>query len=105
MPSRGLLDPHRGHPRREFRAFVEIGGDRRGGAEEGASGPTSVMGDQRQRDRGVLHVLGKAPSDVVERIAVRLPPFPPDAVGDRIEEFRLLPEVGDGEGEGHLFVG
>ncbi len=62
------------------------------------------MGDQRQRDRRVLHVLLEASFDVRERMAVRLPPCLPDAVGDGIEEFRPLPQVGDGEGEGHWFI-
>jgi hypothetical protein len=41
---------------------------------------------------------------MVERNTLRLPPCSPDTVSHAIEKLRSLPQVGNGEWRGHLFL-
>ena len=98
--ARVLLDPYRCHPWRQLRPLLEIGFDHRSGAEKSFA----IMRDQREGDRRVLHVFAQARSDVGQRIAARLPPCPPDPVGDGVEKRRASAQVRNGEWQLHRLI-
>src|ERR1700720_3971610 len=56
------------------------------------------MGDQRERDRCGVDVFPQPARNIVERMAAVPPPRLPDPVGNGVEEFRALSQVGDGKG-------
>src|SRR5258706_11148243 len=89
-----LLHPYRRDPWRKLRTLRKVGGDHRGGAKK----RFSVMGDQCERYRCGVHVFPQTVRNIVERMAAVLPPRLPDPVGNGVEEFRALSQVGDGEG-------
>ena len=97
MPAKLALDPRGGNPWRELRTFVQIGCDQRDRAKKAVAG----VGDQRQRYRLAIHVFAKTTADIVERMAVRLPPGLLDAVGHDIEKFGALAQIGDGQSKRH----
>src|SRR6476620_9879517 len=93
-PARMLLHPHRRDPWRELRTLREIGGNYRGGAKK----RLAVVGNQRERYRRRVHVFPQAVRNIVERMAAVPPPRLPDPVGNSVEKFRALSQVGNGEG-------
>src|SRR5258708_24394211 len=89
-----LLHPYRRDPWCQLRTLREIGGNHRGGAKK----RFSVLVDECERYRCVVHVCTKPVRNTVERMAGVPPPRLPDPVGNGVEEFRALSQVGDGEG-------
>src|SRR5258707_90953 len=100
-PARMRFHRYRRDPWRELRTLREVGGNHRGGAKK----RFSVMGDQCDRYRCGVHVFPKTARNIVERMAVGPPPRLPDPVGNDVEEFRALSQVGDGEGHCDFHVG
>jgi hypothetical protein len=95
------LDPHGCDPRREVWTLAEIGYDHGRGAQK----RRAVMGDQRERYRVRVEILiPQATRDKPEGMAGIPPPSLPDAVGNGVEKFRSLSQVGDSELKGHGLI-